>query len=226
MGIAPNEARRRRKADAPNPSGKKHPIAAIEKRVIDSEAFAALSPSAVVVLLLLARNLDKGMNGHVFVSANDAEKHGIDRKTLYRQLKALVSAGFIFPTTKGGHGKCGRFALTWLPMSKDRKGLHVEDFQPCKYLDHETNLIEWKKRMGKMSPRMGQISLQATKLEDKNTPSHGDIFPYVEVNTNTQLKRCSTTATRDWMPAYLSSLVERGFTGRPCFFRSLSEVQQ
>lgn len=220
-----NEARRRRKVDAPKPSTK-HPIAAIEKRVIDSEAFAALPPSAVVVLLLLARNLDKGKNGHVFVSADDAEKHGMDRKTLYRQLKVLTSAGFIFPTTRGGHGKCGRFALTWLPLSKDKKGLHVEGFQDCKYLDQEAELIEWKKRMGKMSTRRGQISLQVLKLEDKNTPSHGDKLPYVELNTNTQLKRCSTTTTSDWMPGYLVLLAERGFAGRQCFQISTGRALQ
>jgi hypothetical protein len=38
------EARRRRTVDAPKLSTK-HPIACIEKRVIDSEAFAACAPS-------------------------------------------------------------------------------------------------------------------------------------------------------------------------------------
>lgn len=222
MGVDQNEARRRHKADAPKLSSK-HPIAAIEKRVIDSEAFAALPPSAVVVLLLLAKNLDKGKNGHVFLSQEDAERHGIEKKTLYKQLKALSASGFIFPTTRGGHGKCARYALTWLPLTKDTKGLHLEGFDPCAYLDHETELIAWKKRRGKMSPRWGQKSPQPIKLGDKNPPRLGDKNPPVEFNTNTQLKRGSTTTTArslradDWMPGYLARLGAAGLTGQQCF---------
>jgi hypothetical protein len=129
----------------------KHPIAAIEKRVIDSEAFARLPSSAVVTLLLMARNLDKGKNGRIFVSQEDAEKHGIEKKTFYRHLKILAASGFIYQTSRGGHGKCATYALTWLPLTKDTQGLHLGAFFPFAYLNEDIGLQNWKKRMGKMS---------------------------------------------------------------------------
>lgn len=157
----------------------KHPIAAIEKRVIDSEAFADCKPSSIVVLLLLARNLDKGRNGHTFVSQEDAARHGVEKKTFYRALIDLQTHGFIFPTKRGGHGKCSTFALTWLSLSKDTRELHVENFKPCAWRD-------WipapeKKRGGKMSPSSRQKSPQLVNLVDKNPPSLGDKNPPLEV---------------------------------------------
>jgi hypothetical protein len=183
VGIDQGESRRQRAADKVGCSNK-HPIAAIEKRVIDNPVFSRLPPSAVVVMLLLARNLEKGRNGHVFLSAEDAERHGVDKKTLYRSLKILNAAGFVHPTTRGGHGRCARYALTWLPLSRDTKSLHVDGFRSCAYLDHDTELIDWKKRLGKISPRRGHISAQGIDLPDKNPPTLGDLIPPVESNTN------------------------------------------
>lgn len=168
MGVDHNEAKRRRKVDQPK-YATKQPIAAIEKRVVDSEAFCALSPSAVVVLLVLARNLAKGMNGHIFVSKQDAARHGVAKKTFYRALIELQTHGFIFPTMRGGHGKCGTYALTWLSLSKDTTNLHVENFKPCAWRD----LIPApkKKRGVKMSPRSSQKYPQPINLVVKNSPS-------------------------------------------------------
>ncbi len=180
MGIDQNERKRQRGVDAPKLSTK-HPIAALEKRVIDSEAFASLPASAVVVLLLLARNLDRGRNGHVFLSKVDAEQHGVEKKTLYRQLKKLTAYGFIYQTARGGHGRCSKYALTWLPLTKDKAGLHLGNFESCAYLAHESELIAWKKRGGKMSPSRGQKAPQAVKLGDKKPPRVGDKNPHIEL---------------------------------------------
>lgn len=183
MGV--DKGRRQYQADQVKPSTR-HPIAAIEKRAIDSDAFADCRPSCVVVLLLLARNLDKGRNGHVFVAQEDAARHGIEKKTFYRALRELQEHGFIFPTTRGGHGKCGRFALTWLPLSRDTKDLHVDTFKPCAWRDWTPGAK--KKRGGKMSPSRGQKSPQGIKLVDKKPPRLGDKNPPVELNTNTQCR--------------------------------------
>src|SRR5450759_975423 len=128
MGIDQNEAKRRRAVDKSKLSTK-HPIAAIEKRVIDSDALADCRPSSIVVLLLFARNLPKGRNGHTFVSQEDAARHGVEKKTFYRSLRELQTHGLIFATSRGGHGRCGTFALTWLSLSKDTKGLYIETFR-------------------------------------------------------------------------------------------------
>lgn len=210
MGHDQNERRRQREADKPKVSTK-HPIAAIEKRAIDSPAFARLPASAVVVLLLLARNLEKARNGHVFLSADDAERHGVDNRTLYRSLKALTAAGFIYPTSRGGHGRCARFALTWLPLSKDTRDLHVENFKPCAWRDRDEDPIARKNRRGKLSASTGQKSLQPSKLADKNTARVQDIFPYVELNTNSR-QQCAA-----WMPAHLARLAMHGLAGKQCF---------
>ena len=202
----------------PAKTSTKHPIACIEKRVIDSEAFARLPASAVVILLLLARNLAKGRNGHIFLSQEDAERHGVEKKTMHRQFKTLTASGFIYPTSRGGHGKCATYALTWLPLSKDPTGLYRDTFRPCAYLDHETELIEWKKRRGKMSPSMGQKSPQAITLGDKNPPRVGDKNPPLELNTNMQFVAAGDSALdRGWIPGYLARLAEAGLAGQQCF---------
>ena len=185
MGFDQNERKRLLKADKPKFS-KKHPIAAIEKRVIDSEAFSDLAPSSVVVLLLLARNLDLGKNGHVFLSHEDAMRHGVDKKTLYRAFRDLSAHGFIFPTRKGGYGKCSTYALTWLPLSKDTRGLYVGNFQSCAWRDW--NPSGQKKRGGKMSPSTGQKSPQGIETVDKNPPRVGDKNPPIEFNTHTSFE--------------------------------------
>jgi hypothetical protein len=187
----------------------KQPIAAIQKRVIDAEAFADLSPSAVVILLLLARNLDKGRNGHVFLAADDAERHGIDRKTLYRCFVELQVHGFIFPTKRGGNGLCGRYAVTWLSLSKDTRGLYVDAFIPCAWRNWRPTAK--KKRGVKMSPSSGQISPFAPELVDKFTPSMGTNFPTLNVIPIL----CGTR--RDWIPSYLSELKAAGLAGQQCF---------
>jgi len=175
-------------ANARNPGGRdggsaktstKHPIAAIEKRVIDSDALANCRPSSIVVLLLFARNLEKGRNGHTFVSQEDAARHGVEKKTFYRALLELQTHGFVFPTKRGGHGKCGTYALTWLSLSKDTGELHVENFKPCAWRDWVP--APEKKRGGKMSPRSSQKSPQPIKLVDKKPPSLGDKNPPLEV---------------------------------------------
>ncbi len=230
MGIDQNEARRQRTADSPKTKySSKPPIAAIEKRVIDSPVFAKLPASSVVILLLLARNLEKDRNGHVFLSAEDAEKHGVDSKVLYRQLKTLVALGFIYPTTRGGHGKCARYALTWLSLSKDTKGLNVENFKPFKYRDLDPELIEWKKRRGKVSSSTGQISRQPSKLEDRNPASLPDKDPYVEVNTNTHgeaQRQAAVMANVKWIPDYLSNLSRAGLDSHQCFAISQGRTLQ
>ena len=109
---------------------KGHPIAAIEKRVIDSPAFADLSFSARAVLVLLARNLEKNRNGHIQLSEKQAAENGIERKTLRRALADLTAHQLTAMTKRGGkvQGYCNKYALTWLPV-KDRAGIHIDHFK-------------------------------------------------------------------------------------------------
>ncbi|MBI4999073.1 MAG: hypothetical protein HZC22_19660 [Rhodocyclales bacterium] len=215
MGIDQGEARRRRKADAPKYSTKQ-PIAAIEKRIIDSDSFAGLPPSAVVVLLLMARNLEKDRNGHVFVSTEDAKRHGINEKTLYRQIKALLAHGFICQTKRGGNGSCSRYALTWLPLSKDTKGLHVDHFDSSAW--RKWKLEDRKNATVKMSVASGQKYRFGRGLADKKGASLPDKNTDVEVIPVLNTKAALAAARMPgWMPGYLARIDSRGLAGRQCF---------
>jgi len=174
---------RRQTPDGPKRSNR-HPIAAIEKRVIDSPAYASLTPSAIAVLVLLARNLEKGKNGRVWLPAETAEDRGIERKTLYRALWELRTRGLIYQTYRGGNGQCSMYALTWLPLTKDTKGLHVSGFEAHAWR-HDPQEVTEKVR-DKSPPAEGQISTSAPVRVDKNGQRHGDKFPPIECNTNTQ----------------------------------------
>lgn len=211
MGISEKEAHRRRAAGA----GKEyHPAAIIETRVIRSAAFAGLSPSSVVVLLLLAANLlRKDSNGHIQLSEQDAGRHGVERKTLRRALQDLTSHGFIFKTKSGGkvQGHCHKWALTWLPI-KRREGLNpaylerfelfaYENFQGTKRALHSAqNVPLTANRSPKMSLTQGTFSTHKSSITN--------------LGENIAVAAMPRGA---WIPAELARLNKIGLGGRQCF---------
>jgi DNA-binding HxlR family transcriptional regulator len=111
--------------------GNTHPIAAIEKRVLDSEAYADLTFAARAALIELAKALPKGGNGHVFIARAKWAAAGFSSKTVTRALAELVSHGIIYKTKSGGIGRgCSTYALTWLPITK-KDGLYLQGFTAC-----------------------------------------------------------------------------------------------
>lgn len=110
----------------------KHPYAAIEHRVIDSPAFAALSFSAKTLLLLIARQLTKDNNGHLQASFKWCQRQGFGSEhTLRAAIRQLIAHGFIYRTrSHGANGAWARYAVTWLPISK-REGLFLAGFVSC-----------------------------------------------------------------------------------------------
>jgi len=77
----------------------KEAYAAIEHRVIESPAFAALRPSAVLLLLLMARQLSKDNNGHLHAAFKWCSKFGIGSEhTLQGAIAQLIAHGFIYRT--------------------------------------------------------------------------------------------------------------------------------
>lgn len=182
MGVDQGERRRQRQVDRPRQS-RQHPIAAIEKRVIDSAAFADLSFSARAVLLLLARNLEKDRNGHVQLSETQAEANGINRKTLRRALKDLLAHQLAVMTWRGGkvQGNCNKYALTWMPI-KERKGINADGF----------NLDAWRgwtpQTRNTALPKCPIDSAENVPLmrisDPEMSPTPGDKKGRIEVNTN------------------------------------------
>lgn len=175
MGIDQSERRRQREADKPKLSSK-HPIAAIEKRIIDSAAFADLSFSGRAVLLLLCRNLEKGRNGHIQLSERQAAGNGIERKTLRRALLDLMAHQLIAMTKRGGkvQGSCNKYALTWLPV-KERTDILVSHFQ----MDAWRN---WKKTGCRKCPPDSAQNVPLNAISSpKMSPTPGDKKGLIEV---------------------------------------------
>lgn len=125
----------------------KHPYAAIEHRVIDSPAFADLSPSACRLLLLLARQLTRDNNGQLQATYAWCRPRGIGSEhTLRAALAELISHGFLFRTrSHGANGAWARYAVTWLPI-RNRNGLFLNGFKSCAWRD-------WQPTKKKSTPK-------------------------------------------------------------------------
>lgn len=114
----------------------RHPYAAIEHRVIDSEAFRDLKPSAVLVLLLMCRQLNGGNNGQLQATYAYMRTHGIGSEhTLQDAIRQLISHGLIYRTrSHGANGAWARYAVTWLPI-QDTSDLFLAGFRACAWRD-------------------------------------------------------------------------------------------
>jgi hypothetical protein len=137
-----------------NPSGSKrpnrvkHPYTAIEHRVMDSEAFADLSSSAVRLLLVLARQLTKDNNGQLQCAFSYCRRYGFGSEhTLQAAIAELIDHGFIYRSRSSGANKVwAKYAVTWLPIGKNRDGLFLDGFMPCAWQ-------HWKPPDEKKAPR-------------------------------------------------------------------------
>lgn len=125
----------------------KHSYAAIEHRVIDSDAFKHLSFSAKTLLLLLARQLKQDNNGHLQASFSWCQQYGFGSEhTLKKAIAELIAHGLIYRTrSHGANGAWARYAVTWLPIKK-REELFLDGFVSCAWRD-------WKPQDAKKSPR-------------------------------------------------------------------------
>lgn len=121
----------------------KHPYAAIEHRVIDSEAFADLKPTSVRLLLLFARQLTPTNNGHLQATWKYCKPRGFGSEvTLKSAIDDLIQHGFIYRTRSRGPNKAwARYAVTWLPI-KQKENLFLCGFE-----------IDMWKRWGKNHPQ-------------------------------------------------------------------------
>ena len=119
-------------AAKPGKTSIRHPYCAIDHRVIDSPAFAALTYSARSVLTLLTRQLTKDNNGHLQATFKYMRVHGIDsERTLSRGIKELIAHGFVYRTRVGGYQKgASQYAVTWLSITK-RNDIFLDGFTPC-----------------------------------------------------------------------------------------------
>ena len=124
-----------RRGQSPSRTTTKHPYAAIEHRVIDSPAFADLTPSAVKLLLLLARQLTKDNNGHLQATFSYMRRFEFSENTLSRAIQELIAHGMIYRTRSGGYQQgAAQYAVTWLKVT-NRQGVFLDGFKPYAWRD-------------------------------------------------------------------------------------------
>ena len=115
---------------------KNHPYAAIDHRVIDSDAYADLSFSAAALLVMMTRQLTKDNNGRLHAAFKWCKAHGFGSEhTLRDAIADLIAHGFIYRTrSHGANGAWACYAVTWKPIST-KEGLFLAGFKPCAWRD-------------------------------------------------------------------------------------------
>jgi len=191
----------------------KHPYAAIEHRVIDSDAYAALTFSARSLLVLLTRQLSKDNNGHLQATYTYLRRFGFDsERTISRGIKELIAGGLIYRARCGGYQQgASQYAVTWLPI-KNRDGLFLDGFKSCAWRDWKPD--DKKTPPAKIQDPHGKNGILTHAAHAKNaggTPRKSadiELMPCRELVSDTG---------DDWMVGYLSRLAGCGLTGRQCF---------
>lgn len=123
-----------------------HPYAAIEHRVIDSEAYADLCHSTRSVLTMLARQLNGKNNGHLQATASYMERYGISEKSVQRGIASLIEHGFVYrscadrikPGANDWKRIAAKYAVTWLSII-NRDGLFLDGFVSCAWRNWQPN---------------------------------------------------------------------------------------
>ena len=114
--------------------------AAIDHAVIDSPAFSKLTGEAVRLLVIMSRQHNGSNNGRLQATHSYSKYRGIaSNNTLAKAISSLIARGFVYRTRSHGidcaTGKNvpALYALTWLPLTKNKKGLFLSGFLPNAY---------------------------------------------------------------------------------------------
>ena len=108
----------------------KHPYAAVDHRVMDSEAYIDLTYSAQALLLQLARQLNGHNNGRLQATFSYLGQRGFSENTISRGIAELIAHGMIYRARAGGYQQGpAKYAVTWLPICKITDGLFLGGFK-------------------------------------------------------------------------------------------------
>lgn len=148
----------------------------------DSPAYADLSFSARVLLVLLTRQLTRDNNGHLQASFAWCKKFGFGSEhTLREAIADLITHGFIYRTrSHGANGAWARYAVTWLPITR-RDELFLAGFGSCAWRSWQpdqkkTTPQKVLERSGRKC-RVEQIHLQSSYRETKKQKGHSEEWP-------------------------------------------------
>ena len=165
-----------RRGQVPPKTSTKHSYAAIEHRVLDSPAYAALTFSARSLLILLARQLTKDNNGHLQATFTYMSRFGFSENTISRAIKELIAHGMIYRTRSGGYQQgAAQYAVTWLTI-KNRQGLFLDGFLSCAWRQWEPGKKSAPSTMMDTHRKNGEWAMPAPpKTEADRPPKTGDI---------------------------------------------------
>ena len=155
-----------------------HPFAQFEHRIIDSEAFADLSGSAVRLMVLLLRQIGPGSNnGHLQATWSYCKKRGFNsQNTLASAIKELIAHGFLYRSrSRGPNKQWARYALTWLPLTKDTEKLFLHGFTRDAWK-------EWEKHPSKHdenTPQKLKLRIKCSIKSEENLPAKTEDYEYL-----------------------------------------------
>lgn len=185
-----------------------HPFLMLEHRIVDSPAFTSLKPSAQVLLVLMARQFNGANNGHIGATHTFCKKYGIGSDhTLKDAIGQLIARGLIYRTrSHGANGQWAKYALTWIPISKDTSGLFLAGFIANGWRD-------WQPTEKKTSPQKVRVGTRKKCGFSDESPAETASQPTVK-----------TASIEDsaiygaWVSGYLARLAKHG----PAFMTACS----
>jgi len=214
-----------RGSQPPRKHSTKHPYAAMEHRILDSPAYADLTFSAQALLVLLARQVTAtGNNGHLQASFKWCSQRGFGSEhTLRSAIAELIAHGLIYRTrSHGANGAWARYALTWIPISKDREGLFLtgfksdawRDWQPSEKKSSRQKLLDQSGRKCSFTPK--HPAETAGSRGAKNAAyelvasSSAETASDSDMSTQEYPQQPSPTEWGNWIPDYINRLANRG----------------
>lgn len=107
--------------------------AGIPHSITRSKEYAALSASAVKLLVDLADQFNGSNNGDIQATWPFMRNKGWKSKaTLYRALEELLQRQFVIVSRQGGRHKCTLYALTWYAIDECKGKLEIDETRaPC-----------------------------------------------------------------------------------------------
>lgn len=122
MANAPGKRIRESKRPKLTGRGKEHSFLRLPHFLLDSEEFAALSGTAVKLLLDAAKEFKGANNGNINLAWSHLAKRGwVSQGTAHRAKQELLETGFLECTRHGGRNRCALYAITWEPIDACEK---------------------------------------------------------------------------------------------------------
>lgn len=175
--------------------------------VMDSAAYASLSPHDVLAYLALLRELRQYNNGDLSLTLSRSKRYGISHpKTLARSLRALRAVGLIDITRNGGSIKGGQRQATLYRVT-DRECYDI----PKKFLAAMPATNEWKKVQSVEQGKALIDAHEAKEVAASKLKSLGHPVPHTRARRAT--KTVQTRAPRDIKSKTIGHAVNHGKTG-------------